>query len=297
VNGSATTYAITSPVLQTLNTTDPINITFFYGSGNTVTLSSVQYSIKYINTAGNVSYTTPQTYTAIQNGTCVSIPRPSGMSTTDNRFQVIAYYNVTSANGNPNSYLRFDEFGTNGASTGQATLPVKFSAFEAKTASNGVALNWSVGTENNVSGYTIEKSTDGRSFTKIGFVSADGKSSYSFVDAQGAGAVAYYRIKSVDNDGKYNFSTVAVLRGGKYAIVLKAFPSPFVNKLTVQHGTANAGSLIAISSEDGRTIRSVVPVIGTQQTEIDLTTAKAGLYLVRYSNSNGQVETLKVLKQ
>jgi hypothetical protein len=288
--GNTAIYTIKSAT-YTIPAIAPINFTFAYGDGSQAT-ATVQYSIRYKTTGGTISTTTPQSYSS---GTCVSVPRPGDML--GNEFQVLAIYTVTQGGGNSsNSYIFLDNFGTNGTFQAQ-TLPVKFSAFEAKTASNGVALNWSVGSEINVSGYNIEKSTDGRSFTKIGFVAADGKSSYSFVDAQGAGAVAYYRIKSVDNDGKYNFSTVAVLRGGKYAIVLKAFPSPFINKLTVQHGTANAGSLIAVSSEDGRTIRSVVPVIGTQQTEIDLTTAKAGLYLVRYSNSNGQVETLKVLKQ
>jgi hypothetical protein len=212
-------------------------------------------------------------------------------------FKTALSLTIGSATGSTNNVL-LSAFQINGTLAPAGTvLPVKFSAFEAKSLSNGVALNWSVGSEANVNGYTIEKSNDGRSFSKIGFVAADGNNSYSFVDAQGAGAISYYRIRSVDNDGKINFSSIVIMKGGKAAIVLKAFPSPFINKLSVQHGTATAGSLISIAAEDGRILKSVIPALGTQQTDIDLTTAKAGLYLVRYKNGNGQVETLKILKQ
>lgn len=177
-----------------------------------------------------------------------------------------------------------------------ASLPVKFQALEAIPFHNSVALKWSVGTEDNLSGYTVEKSTDGRNFSKIGFVGASGENNYSFVDTRPS-ATSYYRIQSMDVDGSYGYSTVAVVKAGKSMIVLKAFPSPVVTNLTVQHPTAKAGSIITIISEDGRLIKSIVPSAGTQQTHIDLSAAKAGFYLVRFTTGSGEVETLKVLKQ
>jgi hypothetical protein len=159
-----------------------------------------------------------------------------------------------------------------------------------------VLLKWKVATEENLSGYTVEKSTDGRNFSKIGFVAANGVNNYSFTDTKSS-ATSYYRIKSVDVDGKYAYSTVAMVKSGKSLIVLKAFPSPIIRNLTIQHPTALAGSIITISAEDGRVMKSVVPAQGTQQTEIDLSTARSGLYLIRFTNSNGEAETLKVVKQ
>ena len=123
-----------------------------------------------------------------------------------------------------------------------------------------------------------------------------GQSSYSFVDPKPS-SISYYRIKSVDGDGKYTYSTVTLVKAGKSMIVLKAFPSPFTKNLSVQHATANGSSLISISSEDGRFIKTVVPVTGTQQTDINLSSAAPGLYLIRFTNGNKDVETLKVLKQ
>jgi hypothetical protein len=101
----------------------------------------------------------------------------------------------------------------------------------------------------------------------------------------------------VDINGRYGYSTVALVKAGSSMIVLKAFPSPFVKTLTVQHTSASGGSLISISSEDGRIIKSVVPVAGTQQTNVDLSAAKPGMYLIRFTDGNGGSETLKILKQ
>jgi hypothetical protein len=177
-----------------------------------------------------------------------------------------------------------------------AVLPVKFQSLEATPSNSSVSLKWVVATEQNLSGYAIEKSFDGRNFSKVGFVNAANQSTYTFVDSKSAGTI-YYRIKSVDVDGKFAFSTIALVKAGQSLIVLNAYPSPFTNNFSLDHGTATAGSLITISSQDGRTIKTIVPTAGSQRTSVDLSTAQAGMYLVRFKNSNGEVETLKILKQ
>jgi hypothetical protein len=77
---------------------------------------------------------------------------------------------------------------------------------------------------------------------------------------------------------------------------LKAYMSS-KNTMTVQHNEAVSGSLLSISSADGRLVKSMVPNSGGQQTLVDLSTAKPGLYLVRFENGTGGAETLKVIKQ
>lgn len=286
---STNTYVITSATYS-IPAIAPINFTFTYGDG-TQAAASVQYAIRYMNTSNVIVQTTPQDYVS---GTCTSVTRPADMS--GNSFQIVAIYTVTDGNGNPsNGYIFLDNFGTNGVAASSA-LPVKFQNLDAKAASNSVSLKWSVGTEDNVSSYQIEKSADGRSYATIGSVNATGDGTYSFTDSKPT-SVAYYRIKSVDIDGKYGYSTVAMVKAGNSVIVLKAFPTPFVNNLSIQHPTAVAGSSIIISSADGRVIKTVVPAVGMQQTDINLSSAKSGLYVIRYSSLNGDSETLKVVKQ
>jgi hypothetical protein len=229
---------------------------------------------------------------ALTNGSGQNFNAPAPSEIKGHAFKLKITFTISGSNPQTKS---IDNFRTS-ANASQIILPVHFSSFNANAAANGIALAWNVGTEENLQGYEVEKSNDGRNFVKIGFVAASSQGSYSYTDRTPATA-AYYRIKSVDIDGKFAYSTVASFKGGKSSIVLKAFPMPVQRGLTIQHSTASNNSKISISSEDGRIIKNIIPTVGSQQTDIDLSTAKAGLYLVRFDNGNGESETLKVIKQ
>jgi hypothetical protein len=295
-NNSSFTSIITSAAYYKSGTMpNAVTAGFLASAGSKVTITTVKVDL--LSSANTVLASCTQTVNLSGGSStiCTSITSPSLTEGTIFKYKFTV--NTLTANGTGPAGSRdvtFDDFSYGGNSN--APLPVKFSSFEAKAGNNLVSLKWNVGSEDNVNGYEVESSMDGDKFSKIGFVGATGSSSYSFVDNKPA-VINYYRIKSVDFDGKYGYSTVVMVKGGSSTILLKAFPSPFINKLSVQHGTASANSLITINSEDGRVVKSVIPVIGTQQTEIDLSTAKSGLYLVRYRNGNGQVEILKIMKQ
>jgi hypothetical protein len=176
-----------------------------------------------------------------------------------------------------------------------APLPVNFAGFYAKKLSIGVALIWNVGTEDNVQGYDVQKSTDGKTFNSIGFVTANHSSSYNFTDSKSVES-AYYRIRSVDNDGKFMYSSIVSITGQQSSVVMKAFPTPVQTNLTIQHNTADNNTRIEVYTADGRLMKTTAVVSGSQQTNIDLSSAKAGVYVVRFVN-DANIETLKVVKQ
>jgi hypothetical protein len=66
--------------------------------------------------------------------------------------------------------------------------------------------------------------------------------------------------------------------------------------LTIQHGAAGNSSKIEIVAADGRMITSVSVASGTQQTNIDMSIAKPGVYVIRFVD-NANTETLKIVKQ
>lgn len=174
-------------------------------------------------------------------------------------------------------------------------LPVNFLSFYAKKLANSVSLTWNVATEENVSGYEVQRSSNGSDFIKIGFVNASQSSSYSFTDNNPI-EMAYYRIKSIDIDGKYKYSSIVALKGQQSGVVLKAFPMPVQSQLTIQHASASTDSRIEVMSVDGRMIQTVSPANGAQQTNVDLSSAKPGVYVVRFINNN-TAESLKIVKQ
>jgi|GEM_PF-6261343 len=118
------------------------------------------------------------------------------------------------------------------------TLPVSLVSFNANWKNETVKLDWSTATESNSSSFEIERSNDNSSFIKIGSVAAAGnsntKTNYSFTDNYASNDVNYYRLKMLDIDQHYKYSTVIVVRKNTNNFQLKSvFPNPFANEIQV----------------------------------------------------------------
>jgi hypothetical protein len=93
-------------------------------------------------------------------------------------------------------------------------LPVTFGPFSGTLVSGPtrVRLNWTTYMESNVNHFTIEKSINGGTFYKIAQVPAAGNSTstnnYQFYDNSPNGPNGYYRIVSVDNDCRRNYTII-----------------------------------------------------------------------------------------
>jgi hypothetical protein len=192
--------------------------------------------------------------------------------------------------------ITFDDFRTNGTMS-QAPLPVTFLGFEARRVNASVQLSWKVAGEENVARYEVERSSDGRSFQTIASFTPHGKDAYTHTDAATASGTVYYRVKNVDTDGKYKYSTIVRYANGRSDVVLKAFPQPVLNHLTLQHPTISGRALVSLSTADGRVVHSVVPATGSMQTFVNMSSLGKGLYLLRFDGGEGNIQILKILKQ
>jgi len=126
---------------------------------------------------------------------------------------------------------------------GAATLPVKLTSFSAFLNNNStIDLNWTTASEINVSHFIVEKSTDGVNFKEAGLVFAYGnatdKANYSLSDniASNQTKVIYYRLRSVDIDGKSQISETRIIRIGSKtdnAVTILTYPNPVSNELRI----------------------------------------------------------------
>ncbi len=95
-------------------------------------------------------------------------------------------------------------------------LPVELLSFEAKPYKDQeVVCNWTTATELNNDFFTVERSSDGRNFEKVGTVKGAGNSTqqhdYKFIDTKPYRGVSFYRLKQTDFNGKSEtFEKVAV---------------------------------------------------------------------------------------
>ncbi|ANE50588.1 cadherin-like domain-containing protein [Flavisolibacter tropicus] len=176
-------------------------------------------------------------------------------------------------------------------------LPVEFISLEANKAFKGVQLTWKVGTEINVVHYEVERSTDGNNYKKIGTVAATQNNIYSFTDLQPVNGLAYYRVRNVDLDGAFKYTTVVKYKNESSVSLYKAFPTTTSTQVTLQHPQVAGKAIITLSSLEGKALRSTIPSQGSVSTQIDLSAYPSGMYLLQFLGENGRSESFRVFKQ
>jgi hypothetical protein len=104
--------------------------------------------------------------------------------------------------------------------------PVTFGGISASVASNLVKLNFNIATETNTNSYIIERSANGDAFTEVGTLKANHSVNYSWMDNSPNIGNNFYRIKAVDNNGTFQYSTVVRINVGKVKGGLNVYPNP-----------------------------------------------------------------------
>lgn len=176
-------------------------------------------------------------------------------------------------------------------------LPVALLRFDAEKINNTAAmLRWSTATEQNTSYFEVERGADGKNFSPVGRVTAAGSStqtnSYSLSDFSPLAGINYYRLRTVDKDGKVNYSNVSTLHfGNDYSIL--AYPNPAENEVTVTG--VEPGMRIDMLNAAGYLAGSF-PVSGNSLT-IPVKSFASGLYILQIRSRELEIiGTQKFLK-
>lgn len=112
----------------------------------------------------------------------------------------------------------------------QGTLPVTFTSIKATQVNKNIAIEWKVSSQINLTGYEVEKSTDGRNFTRVATQQVMETNStnviYNWLDENAVNGTNYYRIKSIDNNGRFQYSEIVkvVLDNDKPGITVSPNP-------------------------------------------------------------------------
>ena len=92
-------------------------------------------------------------------------------------------------------------------------LPTTLSSLTATKVNKTALVKWTTASEINSKNFEVQRSIDGRTFVTVGTIAAKGfASDYSFVDEKPFTGVNYYRLKQIDNDGKFALSTVKTVK-------------------------------------------------------------------------------------
>ena len=190
----------------------------------------------------------------------------------------------------------------------QTTLPVELLSFSAKLNTDKVDLKWATASEKNVSHFSIEKSTDGVNYKEAGLVFAYGNTTetrnYSFPDKNintSKAGVIYYRLRSVDIDGKSELSFVSSVRIGKkneQGINILTYPNPVSTELRITIPTNWQGKKVSyeLFSKNGQVAMKNIVGAGSQTETMNVNHLAAGFYIVKVT-CNGEIAKQKIIKR
>lgn len=177
-----------------------------------------------------------------------------------------------------------------------ALLPVQLESFTAGKAGTAVSLKWKSSLETNSKEFVVERSADGVNYSIVGTVAAKGiPSEYSLLDASPVGGDNFYRLKQVDNDGKFVYSKVLKVNFTRLPGI-SISPNPASSYLYVSLENINSAVTVQLIDLNGKLMQQQTISQGTGYKIISLAGLVKGLYTVKVI-SKEKLVTKKLLVQ
>ena len=197
----------------------------------------------------------------------------------------------------PNIVFYYVGNAVNGGGTGtdyvydaisDVTLPIELLSFQVKTnEKNQVVLNWATALEINSNKFSIERSENGIDFESVGEVKAAGSSfnnlNYEFVDLSPNNGINYYRLKQIDLDESFEYSTTKALDLKEAKIALSIYPNPTTDEIRVNNIDSGIRKARLVNS-NGQMIKEFLLQDG--ENIIAVNDLSNGIYFLQYENGS-----------
>ena len=157
-----------------------------------------------------------------------------------------------------------------------------------------VLNKWETANEINVSHFNIQRSTNGKDFITIGKLNAKGFSynEYAFTDQVPNVGVNYYRIVSVDKDGKISYSEVKQVVISKEQVAINIYPNPVLQSSWI-HIQCKGAKQVVITDYLGSIV--FLSTVDRQPLSVNTQQFTKGLYIVQVTTTNGELKTQKLI--
>ena len=188
-------------------------------------------------------------------------------------------------------------------------LEAQLLAFNATLTGNGkVKLDWRTTNEQNIAGFSIERSGDGVNWTAIGYVNAKGNNGegeihqYLFEDQSPLPGRSLYRLKIVNlASSEVQYSNIRIIYTGRDIVpVLDIMPNPVKDKLSVYvYRNSDAFAKVEITDAAGRRMLQKQTQLSAGANQIDFNEAAnwaPGNYFISITSVDGEKMTGKFIK-
>lgn len=161
--------------------------------------------------------------------------------------------------------------------------PIELIFFTGTENNTGISLNWATAVEENFDYFEIERASQGTSFEFIGEVKGDGNSftrlDYSFEDESPEIGLNYYRLKSTDLDGTFEYSDVILVKFTSN-VKLVVSPNPTFGVISVKTSIPTSDGLkYEITNQYGVVV--LTGKLSAFNNQIDLQGLTKGIYIIR----------------
>ena len=181
-----------------------------------------------------------------------------------------------------------------GADEYNTSLSVEYVApFQAIAFSNYIELVWSTTFEINNDQYIIQRSTDTYEWKDImtikGNKNATTNIHYRALDTSPIRGLAYYRLKQVDLDGRFEYSNIASVKWEMTLSKIAIFPNPSSEMVFFEiYNPQNESLTVQIFDNDGQ-LKLEYPYIKMQKLELNVSDWEIGSYFIKITDSFGLV--------
>ena len=183
-------------------------------------------------------------------------------------------------------------------------LPVELVSFTGTVEKNNIHLEWTTATEINNHGFEIERKSGQENFYIIGFVNGNGNtttvSNYTFTDENLKPGNYSYRLKQVDFDGSFEYSSeinVSVLIPEVF-VLFQNYPNPFNPSTTIKYSVPEQSyikiNLYDVIGNKVKTIDEGLKAAGLHQLELSAGNLTSGVYFVTLSSDAGN-QAIKII--
>ena len=179
-------------------------------------------------------------------------------------------------------------------------LPVSGLSFTAQQVSSAkrIELKWITQGEINIRGFKIMRSSDGTTFTQIGFVNAAGLSgngtSYTYTDEYPLPGKDFYRLEVQELTGDVSFSDVRLVTLDGYADMIIS-PNPVKETMNLQTSGEIKNATLQIFGSNGQLLFTRI-ISGNGNIAIRIGDLPPGIYIAKITGRD-LIRQLKFVKQ
>lgn len=173
-------------------------------------------------------------------------------------------------------------------------MPIELTMWTATSLEESVLLEWTTASEENNDYFAIERSIDGVTWKILGNVGGAGTTSathyYSFEDTKPVSGISYYRLKQVDFNGEYTYSSVKCInRPANADKMYKAYVNKDIDAFIVQGEEIAACNIEVYNNLGVKMTNLSFNPISTDKVVINVGQLPVGTYFIKICNGSKSV--------